>query len=179
MKLFIAIITVTIFVPCISPAEKISKRAWIEKTSKILRNGKPVAPFDNIEQLEKLSKKRIIAKFMKSIDFGDTVLDFNLYYFGMKPVRLISRYLDTPEGLSKVYSKQVFFAPQAIQSARNLMRGKNYLSFLKQASAFTGMGLLGNFGLMPKLSFGADSDPHFLIQVVFEGGWDSKGEKFI
>ena len=67
-----------------SPLSEWDKRWWIEKTARLLRNGDGLGPNDDIERLSKLSKQEIAREFMADERFGDTVLDFNMFFMGFK-----------------------------------------------------------------------------------------------
>src|SRR5262249_32278619 len=60
------------------------KRWWIEKTARLLRGGDGLGPNDDIDALLKLPEEEIVRRFMNDPRFGDTILDFNMYYLGFK-----------------------------------------------------------------------------------------------
>src|SRR5262245_1421119 len=60
------------------------KRWWIEKTARILRGGYGLGPADDINALLALPEEEIARRFMNDIRFGDTILDFNMYFLGFK-----------------------------------------------------------------------------------------------
>ena len=60
------------------------KRWWIEKTARILRGGYGLGPSDDINALLALPEEEIARRFMKDVRFGDTILDFNMYFLGFK-----------------------------------------------------------------------------------------------
>lgn len=94
------------------------KRWWIEKTSRILRNGEGVGPNDDIDHLEQLSKEEIVREFMNDERFGDTMLDFNMYFLGFKA--------DSVK-IDGAYRHSAFDFPNAISSARALLVNGDYL----------------------------------------------------
>ena len=60
------------------------KRWWIEKTARLLRGGYGLGPNDDINALLALPEEEIARRFMNDIRFGDTILDFNMYFLGFK-----------------------------------------------------------------------------------------------
>src|SRR5262245_63403996 len=58
------------------------KRWWIEKTARILRGGYGLGPGDDINALLALPEEEIARRFMSDVRFGDTILDFTLYFVG-------------------------------------------------------------------------------------------------
>ena len=60
------------------------KRWWIEKTARILRGGYGLGPGDDLNALLALPEEEIARRFMKDVRFGDTILDFNMYFLGFK-----------------------------------------------------------------------------------------------
>jgi hypothetical protein len=59
------------------------KRWWIERTARILRGGYGLGPGDDINALLALPEEEIARRFMKDVRFGDTILDFNMYFLGL------------------------------------------------------------------------------------------------
>ena len=94
------------------------KRWWIEKTARLLRNGDGLGPNDDIERLSKLSKQEIAREFMADERFGDTVLDFNMFFMGFK--------IDSLK-VDGVYSSSAFDFANAISSAKALQGNGDYL----------------------------------------------------
>ena len=94
------------------------KRWWIEKTARLLRNGEGLGPNDDIERLSKLSKQEIARAFMADERFGDTVLDFNMFFMGFK--------IDSLK-VDGVYASSAFDFANAINSAKALQDDGDYL----------------------------------------------------
>lgn len=94
-----------------------SKRWWIEKTARLLRGGEGLGPDDDVAALEALSEEAIVRRFMADPRFGDTILDFNLYFLGFKPDTL-----KTDGG----YSRGVFDFANAVSAAQAVMAGGDY-----------------------------------------------------
>ena len=94
------------------------KRWWIEKTARLLRNGDGLGPNDDIERLSKLSKQEVIREFMADERFGDTVLDFNMFFMGFK--------IDSLK-VDGVYASSAFDFANAINSAKALQDNGDYL----------------------------------------------------
>ncbi|HEY7646714.1 MAG TPA: hypothetical protein VH858_16855, partial [Hyphomicrobiales bacterium] len=94
------------------------KRWWIEKTARLLRNGEGIGPGDDIARLEKLTKEEIVRELMADERFGDTVLDFNMYFLGFKA--------DSVK-VDGIYRPSAFDFPNAIGSAKALIDNGDYL----------------------------------------------------
>jgi hypothetical protein len=94
------------------------KRWWIEKTARLLRGGEGLGPDDDVDHLETLSKEEIARRFMRDERFGNTVLDFNMYFLGFKVDALTSdgEYVDAAYDFSN-----------AISSAKALLADGDYL----------------------------------------------------
>ncbi|HEX4923202.1 MAG TPA: hypothetical protein VFV50_03920 [Bdellovibrionales bacterium] len=115
----------TIELPSVSPTEELSGwayKAWIGKVARLLRNGQGLTPADDLEALSRLKREEVIAHFMKEPVFSNTVLDFNLYFLGLK-----NGALQTEKGM---FEGQAFVMPGAITSAREAYSGKDYLKLL-------------------------------------------------
>jgi hypothetical protein len=94
------------------------KRWWIEKTARLLRGGDGIGPQDDINALMALPKETIARQFMEDPRFGDTALDFNMYYLGFKVDSLKD---------NGVYLRNAFDFPNAVASAQALLTGGDYL----------------------------------------------------
>src|SRR5262249_37699402 len=68
----------------LEPASAWQKRWWIDRTARLLRGGEGLGPQDDLDALLPLSKEEIARRFMADARFGDTILDFNLFYLGFK-----------------------------------------------------------------------------------------------
>ncbi len=100
------------------PLSAWDKRWWIEKTSRLLRGGDSIGPNDNIDELARLSKDEIAREFMSDERFGDTVLDFNMYFLGFKVDSL---------KVDGVYTHSAYDFANAINSAKAVLQGGDYL----------------------------------------------------
>jgi hypothetical protein len=94
------------------------KRWWIDKTARLLRAGDGLSPTDDIGRLETMSKEEIARGFMRDQRFGDTVLDFNMYFLGFKVDSL---------KIDGVYSHNAYDFANAISSAKAVLEGGDYL----------------------------------------------------
>lgn len=102
-----------------APLSAWEKRWWIDKTARLLRAGEGLGPNDDIERLAAMPKDAIAREFMADRRFGDTVLDFNMYFLGFKIDNL------KEDGL---YTHSAFDFPNAITSAKALLAGGDYLT---------------------------------------------------
>lgn len=94
------------------------KRWWVDRTARLLRHGEGLGPNDDIERLSKLPKSEIAREFMNDERFGDTVLDFNMFFMGFK--------IDSLR-VDGVYASSAFDFANAISSAKALMDNGDYL----------------------------------------------------
>ena len=94
-----------------------SKRWWIEKTARLLRGGEGLGPDDDLAALLALPEEEIARRFMKDPRFGDTILDFNLFFLGFKPDSLKT---------DGVYSRPAFDFANAVAAAQALLKGGDY-----------------------------------------------------
>ncbi|WP_125461882.1 hypothetical protein [Rhodomicrobium vannielii] len=101
-----------------APLSAWEKRWWIDKTARLFRAGQGLSPQDDIERLSKLSKPEIVREFMDDPRFGDTVLDFNMYFLGFKIDDL------KEDG---AYAPSAYDFPNAISSAKALLTNGDYL----------------------------------------------------
>jgi hypothetical protein len=95
------------------------KRWWIDKTARLLRGGEGLGPNDAVDTLLPLSKEEIARRFMQDGRFGDSILDFNLFFLGFK-----SDHLKT----DGTYDRTVFDFPNAVAAAQSLLTGGDYFS---------------------------------------------------
>lgn len=93
------------------------KRWWIDRAAKLLRGGDGLGPDDDIQALMGLSKEAIARRLMADPRFGDTVLDFNMFFLGFKSDSLKS---------DGHYDRTVFDFPNAIAAAQALLTGGDY-----------------------------------------------------
>jgi hypothetical protein len=94
------------------------KRWWVEKTARLLRGGEGLSPNDDLERLAKLPKAEIAREFMRDERFGDTVLDFNMFFMGFK--------IDSLK-VDGAYLSSAFDFANAISSAKELLDDGDYL----------------------------------------------------
>ena len=95
------------------------RRWWIDKTAKLLRGGDGLGPDDAADALLPLSKEEVARRFMQDKRFGDSILDFNLFFLGFK-----SDHLKT----DGAYDRTVFDFPNAVAAAQSLLEGGDYFS---------------------------------------------------
>ncbi|MEI8025963.1 MAG: hypothetical protein WCI18_06420 [Pseudomonadota bacterium] len=100
-----------------------AKRAWLEKASRALRFGDGVSPSEDVDSLMSKSKEQIIDIFMQDKRFMDTVVDFNLFFLGLKDK---SFFYTMPDG-ARTYIG-VDLSPHAFTAARAVWEGKDYFS---------------------------------------------------
>ena len=103
------------------------KRWWIEKTARILRGGYGLGPGDDINALLVLPEEEIARRFMKDVRFGDTILDFNMYFLGFKIDDL------KDDG---VYRRPAFDFSNAVAAAQALLTGGDYLKLFDLEGPF-------------------------------------------
>ena len=103
------------------------KRWWIEKTARLLRGGDGLGPNDDVEALLQLPEEEIARRFMSDIRFGDTILDFNMYYLGFKVD-------DLRDG--GVYRRNAFDFSNAVGAAQALLTGGDYLKLFDLEGPF-------------------------------------------
>ena len=103
------------------------KRWWIEKTARILRGGYGLGPGDDINALLALPEEEIARRFMKDVRFGDTILDFNMYFLGFKIDDL------KDDG---VYRRPAFDFSNAVAAAQALLTGGDYLKLFDLEGPF-------------------------------------------
>lgn len=116
------------------------KRWWIEKTARLLRGGYGLGPNDDINALLALPEEEIAHRFMGDIRFGDTILDFNMYFLGFK--------LDDLKD-DGVYERNAFDFSNAVAAAQALLTGGDYLKLFDLEGPF----------FMPPLPLTPDDPP--------------------
>ena len=82
------------------------QRRWLSKTMRLLRGGKALTHKDPIEQLVQTPRQQVLQDLMASPEFGDFVLDFNMYFLGFKadrvksgPTRYVEGVMDLPHAI--------------------------------------------------------------------------------
>src|SRR5262245_2543244 len=111
----------------LAPASLWQKRWWIDRTARRLRGGEGLGPQDDLEALLPLSKEEIAHRFMADARFGDTILDFNLFYLGFKSDHLKS---------GGAYDRTVFDFPNAVAAAQALLTGGDYFALFDLEGPF-------------------------------------------
>jgi hypothetical protein len=94
------------------------KRWWIDKTARLLRGGEGLGPRDDLAALMKLPEDTIVRMFMNDVRFGDSILDFNMYFLGFKLDWLKS---------GGIYRRAAFDFSNAVASAQALLKDGDYL----------------------------------------------------
>jgi hypothetical protein len=97
-----------------------TKLAWMNKAARALLYGSAGLSNTEADQLMPLSKDEIVDKLMNDSRFYDTVLDFNLFFLGLKPERL-RKYSDE-------YGQEIFSERGAAVAALELSRQGDYFS---------------------------------------------------
>ncbi len=102
-------------------------RMWIAKAGRVLSAGVPLTPAE-ISALAPLSQDEVVDELMNRGNFGDAVLDFNLFYLGFRPARLYTSNFSVP-GVRE-YDYIAFAKPQAIAAAKAVLAGGDYFDIL-------------------------------------------------
>lgn len=95
------------------------KRWWIDKTARLLRGGAGIGPEDDLEALMRLPEDQIVRRFMEDPRFGDTILDFNMYFLGFKTDSL---------KVDGHYARTAFDFSNVVNAAQALLAGGDYLT---------------------------------------------------
>lgn len=103
------------------------KRWWIEKTARLLRGGYGLGPGDDTNALLALPEDEIVRRFMSDSRFGDTILDFNMFFLGFKIDDLKS---------NGVYKRNAFDFSNAVAAAQALLTGGDYLKLFDLEGPF-------------------------------------------
>ncbi len=103
------------------------KRWWIEKTARLLRGGEGLGPGDDVDALLKLPEEEIARRFMADRRFGDSILDFNMFFLGFKIDSLKS---------DGAYKRNAFDFPNAVAAAQALLTGGDYLKLFDLKGPF-------------------------------------------
>jgi hypothetical protein len=96
---------------------------WINKSAKVLRSGRGLDSHDDTKALLKMTRREILEKFMTEARFGDMVLDFNLFFLGLKKADL-----RLPDGSYRPKILEESMAP--MNAAREVVSGGDYLKLL-------------------------------------------------
>lgn len=92
---------------------------WLDRTARLLRGGEGLGPDDDVAALQKLSEEEVARRFMADRRFGDSILDFNMYFLGFKidNVKIDGTYVDN-----------AFDFPNAVSAAQAMLSGGDYLT---------------------------------------------------
>src|SRR5258707_566717 len=114
--------------PAMSAPDSVwQKRWWIEKTARLLRGGDGLGPNDDLDALLKLPEETIARAFMNDPRFGDTILDFNMFYLGFKVDALKA---------DRRYTRNAFDFPNAVAAAQALLLGGDYFKLFDLEGPF-------------------------------------------
>jgi hypothetical protein len=102
-------------------------RSWIAKAGRVLSGGTPLSHAE-VEALAPLTRQEVVERLFARRDFGDSVLDFSLFYLGFKPTRLW-RPSSSAAG-ARDYDFMVFAKPQAVAAAQAIVNGGEFLDLL-------------------------------------------------
>lgn len=118
-------VTAEVRVPTADPNWE--KRWWLEKTVRLFRGGEGFRAGEGTEELLKLEPADVVAKLASDPRFGDTVLDFNIYFLGFKSGSL---------RVEKGFNPQVYLYPNAIDGAREALNGGDYFKLFDLVTPF-------------------------------------------
>ncbi|MEA2939401.1 MAG: hypothetical protein QOC56_2905, partial [Alphaproteobacteria bacterium] len=113
--------------PASGDAATWQKRWWMDKTARLLRGGDGLGTADDVDALLKLPEDEIVRRFMNDPRFGDTVLDFNMFYLGFK--------IDALKA-NGVYKRNVFDFANAIASTQEMLKGGDYFKLFDLEGPF-------------------------------------------
>ena len=102
-------------------------RRWLDKAARLLHGGEGLGPNDDVEGLLALPREAAVRRLMDDARFGDTILDFNLYFLGFKFNSI---------DIDGAYDPKVFDFPNAITSARAMATGGDYLTLFDLEGPF-------------------------------------------
>jgi hypothetical protein len=98
---------------------------WLAKTVRLFRGGRGLQAGEDWESMARLGHDKILDQLMTSPQFGDMILDFNLYFLGFKTDSIFSP--NFPGSSLVPYSGYVFQKPQAVIAAREVLHNGDYL----------------------------------------------------
>ncbi len=98
------------------------KKRWITKASMLFNNGRPILSAKRLGELAKLPTSEIFKKLEASDRFGDFVLDFNLYFLGVRPTSI-------RDGAGYVRDDAVLY-PSAMTSAKEVIKNGDFFKLL-------------------------------------------------
>lgn len=97
------------------------KQWWLNKLSRTLRFGKGLSSADPVDDLTQKPPLEAVRYFMNDVAFEKTLLDFHLYFLGMRL---------SVEGRERSLDRLTEF-PQVVTAAREVLSGSNYLKFFE------------------------------------------------
>ncbi|MCO5142590.1 MAG: hypothetical protein M9962_05830 [Oligoflexia bacterium] len=102
------------------------RRWWLEKTVRLFRAGEGFRTGEDPDVLLKLNDDKIVQKLIDSPEFAETVLGFNLFFWGQRtPV------LRIPNQSGQVnYAFEVSATPSALYSAQEVAKNGDFLKLL-------------------------------------------------
>lgn len=102
-----------------------AKRAWIDKAARSLRYGEGISPAEDVDSLMSMPKDEIIEYLMKDLRFLDTILDFNLFFLGLKNDSLYRIERPAQNVESRNYDI-MSLSPASLSSARAVWENGDY-----------------------------------------------------
>lgn len=100
---------------------------WIEKTARLLRAGDGALTAEEKTRLAAMAPDAAVDEFLAGPRMSDTLVDFNMFYLGLKADAL--RYPD-PKDPFGVYQPGILRFPQAFEGARLLAAGADPLGLV-------------------------------------------------
>lgn len=110
-----------------SPRDPWESRRWLDKAARLLRGGEGLGPHDDVEALLALPREAAVRRLMDDARFGDTILDFNLYFLGFKFNNI---------DIDGAYDPKIFDFPNAVAAAQAMVRGGDYLTLFDLEGPF-------------------------------------------
>lgn len=110
-----------------APRDPWEERRWLDKAARLLRGGEGLGPHDDIGALLALPREAAVRRLMEDARFGDTILDFNLYFLGFKFNNV---------DVDGAYDSKVFDFPNAVAAAQAMVNGGDYLTLFDLEGPF-------------------------------------------
>ena len=101
---------------------KWEKKQWISRVARLLRYNGGLTKADDLGKLAEMSKREVVEYFLADPRFNDTLLDFNLFFLGVKEGGL--------RDSTGRFQDRIFDHPSAITSVREFAKGGDYLRLL-------------------------------------------------
>ncbi len=101
--------------------DKDSKAWWLEKAVRVLRNGRNLTDPKEREVFLAKSPQDLVKELVNDESFYDLMVDFNLYYLGIK-----SDKLKYPNQSTSFFSESILDRPQALEGALLIKEGGDY-----------------------------------------------------